>query len=595
MRGADENNKRYPSLLESSDIDGGSSVAVITYLRRILESLDHPDMINLVLHYLLHLPDPKSAPPPAEPESTEVSNARKRKSLDLATMMAESTDLSAVTPLLFNLVDLTLACLRSHSQQTIRATLRLVSAILKRHHRYAVLTLLRTERFAESGRRTSGAHNQEVEFLMSLAGSVGGQDDFDDVFENTLQDAMTRLESHPCSLKLVAPKLSGNTHDLLVIHDSLPGAPPDVAAHTLRPDDPLLGALLDILETFFVNPVDTNLAVTETVTDLAICGYMGVEGWLLRSPGSYIYDEESEGAAETAGEDVEGEEQRARRRCRRRPRWSEAELPRIMTVLSRLAEQVTQYREMIPRFDELLQQRREAFQTADAAPGPRETPMEKEREREGRAAAGTESPRPSALEGLAQRILGDLGSSSRSGSPRRDRGLGGAAAGAPREFPMGAGERGVLVAGEAEEAKAGKGAKGGKDTAVSGQVAAFAAVDQGILARRVGIPGVVPFSLEGKGGEQGEEEAEEQKGGDGGADTGAETAAGGEGDGEQEENASGEGEADGEAGGRGEESEEETVSVSHVLTNALILQSFLMELAGLVQVRAGLFNEVRYV
>jgi hypothetical protein len=41
--------------------------------------------------------------------------------------------------------------------------------------------------------------------------------------------------------------------------------------------------------------------------------------------------------------------------------------------------------------------------------------------------------------------------------------------------------------------------------------------------------------------------------------------------------------------------EEITVSVSHVLTNALILQSFLMELAGLVQVRAGLFNEVRFV
>ena len=163
-------------------------------------------MINLVLHYLLHLPDPKSAPPAEDAESTEVSNARKRKSLDLATMMAESSDLSVVTPLLFNLVDLTLACLRSHSQQTIRATLRLVSAILKRHHRYAVLTLLRTEGFDASGRRTSGAHNQEVEFLMSLAGSVGGQEDFDEVFEIPSRDAMTRLESHPCSLKLVAPK-----------------------------------------------------------------------------------------------------------------------------------------------------------------------------------------------------------------------------------------------------------------------------------------------------------------------------------------------------------------------------------------------------
>lgn len=38
-----------------------------------------------------------------------------------------------------------------------------------------------------------------------------------------------------------------------------------------------------------------------------------------------------------------------------------------------------------------------------------------------------------------------------------------------------------------------------------------------------------------------------------------------------------------------------TVSVSHVVTNVIILQSFLFELAALIQVRAGLFDEVRFV
>jgi hypothetical protein len=37
------------------------------------------------------------------------------------------------------------------------------------------------------------------------------------------------------------------------------------------------------------------------------------------------------------------------------------------------------------------------------------------------------------------------------------------------------------------------------------------------------------------------------------------------------------------------------VSVSHVVTNVIILQSFLFELAALIQVRAGLFDEVRFV
>jgi hypothetical protein len=41
--------------------------------------------------------------------------------------------------------------------------------------------------------------------------------------------------------------------------------------------------------------------------------------------------------------------------------------------------------------------------------------------------------------------------------------------------------------------------------------------------------------------------------------------------------------------------EEKKVSVNHVLTNVIVLQEFLLEVAALVQVRAGLFGEVRYV
>jgi len=44
-----------------------------------------------------------------------------------------------------------------------------------------------------------------------------------------------------------------------------------------------------------------------------------------------------------------------------------------------------------------------------------------------------------------------------------------------------------------------------------------------------------------------------------------------------------------------EEEEKKLVSVSHVLTNVILLQEFLLELAALVQVRAGLFGEVRFI
>ncbi len=41
--------------------------------------------------------------------------------------------------------------------------------------------------------------------------------------------------------------------------------------------------------------------------------------------------------------------------------------------------------------------------------------------------------------------------------------------------------------------------------------------------------------------------------------------------------------------------EQRTATVSHMLTNVVILQGLLFELAALVQVRAGMFDEVQFV
>ncbi len=70
-----------------------------------------------------------------------------------------------------------------------------------------------------------------------------------------------------------------------------------------------------------------------------------------------------------------------------------------------------------------------------------------------------------------------------------------------------------------------------------------------------------------------------------------------------EESVKVEGEVDGQENEKDEEEvkvekekeEPKLVSVSHVLTNVMVLQEFLLELAALVQVRAGLFREVKYV
>lgn len=643
-------------------MDGGSSVAVLTYLRRILESLDHPDMINLILHYLLALPErDNSRLASSEPA---VSAARKRKSLDLASMMASRVE-PTYEPLLFNLVDLIQSCLKSRNQQTISVTLQLLAAILKRHHRYAIVTLLHTEAVMPyTSQRTVGAHQQEVEFITALATSLGGPPDMlDDMYEMILKDTMTRVESHPCSLKLVAPQLATTSHKFPAVSENVPGAPREVPPHTLRLEDPILNSMLDIFETFFINSIETNLSVTEALLDLAVCGHIGIEGWLLRHPGKYAFDgmtEEDEASVVQPSEDNQdkddgdGDEEddeparpseldtlKAIAKCRRYPRWQTSTLPRTLRTLESLADQVESYRQSIPRFDDLLQQRREAFQAADATPAPDPPPVPSKSTTPGHdqtpvdRSRATSPSRPSALEGLAQRIFSELGTptKSRSSSPRgrMDNSLGSSLFGTPNkplpstprdqrselETPTKSGRlRSMSPAVHSGSTSLNNVA----DSIPQSQLEAFAAIDQGILARKVSLPLrrleaiSIPSDIE-KGTEESVADAasvdEASKTVEAAPATTDEATEISTGDGdaplppakddiavpesEQEPAAiSVDKEAGTKPSGSSTSAQEKEVTVSHVVTNVIILQSFLFELAGLVQVRGSLFNEIRF-
>jgi hypothetical protein len=496
--------------------------------------------------------------------------------------------------------------------------------------------------------RTIGAHEQEVEYLLSLAGAVGGQDNFDDVYDCLLKDNMARLESHPCSLKLVAPHVGKNhNHKPAALSDSLSGAPREVREHTLRPDDPLLSAMLDLLETFFLNPVETNLSVTDSLVDLATCGYMSIEGWLARSPHSYEYSEDEDPPEAQASKDgdvkqsppmdgaklttePQDEQAQSQRDCRRRPQWNQQSVPRLLNIVKRLSDQVTTYKETVPRFEELLQQRREAFHTADMIlhspkPQPKDIPMTlgtPDRRSDEFSRSGSPS-RPSAFEGFAQRLLSELGTPSRSGSPRgrRDQNRSGGGSGIatpsqrmdgyglasprtlpippPKEFPFPTHD-GYRTASPSRI---------GDDIGVDldnrgdmhpSRIADFAAADQTILAQRIGLPDKkldpIPLKFDksplmeptrsAREDEEDEDEDEISKAaiGPDADEMGDEDEEDGDGKDEKSENDEMQSPQD-----------PETVSVSHVVTNVLIFQSFVFELASLVQVRAGLFNEVRFV
>lgn len=366
-------------MLESSDIDGGSSVAVLTYVRVVLDTLEHPDLINLILSYLMALPDKlkPTSPPPQSP-----AMARRRKSLDLLSKVANMDD--KLTPDLFNLVDLVLTSLRSRSQQTVSATLRLVSTILRKHHPYSVSTLLKVIPVPDGAQvRTIGAHNKEMELLFSLVGDISEDRDVSGSYGEHLKDNLVLLESHPCSAKLLALK-GGNGHGT-GDDDTNPrwAKLRDMHAHTIHPNDPLLKNVIELLNTFFSNTVETNLILTAVIVDLATCSWMRPEGWLLFDPNSYEFEGSGESDEDDELEDMENElaeimgdnhekdvfAQRERKRiiaikkANRMPRFTST--PPVLEALQGLVSQIRAYRREIPDLDDKLAERKRAFQFTD--------------------------------------------------------------------------------------------------------------------------------------------------------------------------------------------------------------------------------------
>ena len=109
----------YPSLLESSDLDGGSTAAVIAHLARILTALDNQILAQRMLRYLL-----ASQIQPKDPRKHRPRlSVSRRKSLDHLAALAEASN--APSPTLFNLHDLVMMSLKSKHSNTINACLKL--------------------------------------------------------------------------------------------------------------------------------------------------------------------------------------------------------------------------------------------------------------------------------------------------------------------------------------------------------------------------------------------------------------------------------------------------------------------------------------
>lgn len=364
----------YPSLMESSDADGGSSVAVLTYLRCILESIDNQELIHLTLHYLLAIPDiPEDERKPARPTTL----ARRRKSQTLITNLAQGQE--KPMPDLFTLVDLVLTSLRSRNQQTVTATLRLISVILRGQHQSAVSTMIKTQYSGDLPIRTIGAHNRDTALLFSMAEDLIYHDDLREAYDAHLEDARTLLESHCCTLLLLPPLLSkiGSKN---VVSTCFEERVDPLKPHSIKVDDPLLTALVSLLEDFLVNDIATNMGLTQAFAALISCGNTRLEYWLLQEHTEYDGSPKrsaisDDGLDESDHDDTIMLNNRVSS-CKQNAKSPErVSLPEshvasrvsspVFAALDSLVQQVETFRHDIQEFDTYLAERRHVFKVGD--------------------------------------------------------------------------------------------------------------------------------------------------------------------------------------------------------------------------------------
>jgi len=342
--------------LESSDVAGGSTAAVLTYLCRILDSVEQGELVHRILHFLL-------ASSPAPEQQMDMSASRRRSINVLAALSSEAAQPS---PSLFNLRDLALLGLQSSNRQTVLATLRLLNVVLQRHHPFA-RSLVHTIPSQPARQRSVGAFNAELEQLLGLATSIMAEPTLNQSYDNYVADATWVLESRLC---------------LPVTEEEAEKVVP--LPQQLQQDDPIVQGLLSCLDSFFTNSVIVNLALTGVLMSLASSHLFSLDGWVLVDP--VCYATPSPPSSDDALDQI--------RQAYRIPTWPDSAAPTLTLALRKLVDQVRQWQKDLPDFDVLITARRELLHQGDRPQTPTRVPSREPSEPAVPGSADRRPPRP---------------------------------------------------------------------------------------------------------------------------------------------------------------------------------------------------------
>lgn len=348
----------YPSLLQSSDTDAGSSVAVLHYMDAMIRSLQYPDLMNMMLAYLLAIQDDPQATvetpiTPSNPPRSPTT-VRRRQSLLLLTAPKDPED--AVEPTLFSLVDLILNNINSQNSQSVFAALKLSSTLLNRQKKFAFATLIRVQKTRRNDTlRTTGALDLELEKLTELATSLHDHVDLDTAYAGLAEDVRLTIEA-----QVPFPSTSSQQPDQ--IDDTT------IGRYTISPDDHFLRVLRSLMRTFFTNSVDVNLALTQAIVSIAVSVEIRLDAWLAVEPSSYSFDNNTLGPPrqwQTYLDEDENAALRALQQASLRPVWSTDHSPMVYSTLLALVAELNTVRSTVPNMDSLISGRKTMLQAAN--------------------------------------------------------------------------------------------------------------------------------------------------------------------------------------------------------------------------------------
>ncbi len=505
----------YPSLLESSDVERGSTAAVVNHVSQILHALHHRQLVDRILRYLLASPSMPQNPGDRSRRRPRMSVSR-RKSVDHLKALAEVAD--SPSPNLFNLLDLMVMSLKSQHVETVNACLKLLSVILENHHEHVLASLFRVEAAARaSGPRGVKQLNSSLGKLVEFSAIIAENPDMDASYQGALSDGQIMLEQHSCF----------GLDDADLDHA-------DFGALSVSRDCKLFEAVLSLLQSFFANDTTTNLNLTQAILDLSACSHMSLHGWLLPSNGKPDSDDNS--------------------------------AFNVAFIVSQLVEQVRQWRSQFPNWDELICRRR--LELDDDEPHQRPSTARGASGDSLKVNTGLRStsppfrPRPTTPKKISTAEFGSIDSAVSMPSGHRGGFVDRTLAPSPlRQSTPLQREKGDHVDQEPESLL---------------PPAALAILKTQIQLLYTKPPEEASESLPVHAGRKqtsspppGQWEAFKLRGSD---ESGAATPVSGQ----------------DETGSRSQ------VSLSHILTNAVILQEFILELAAIVQLRATFFNEVDF-